>query len=224
MSIRIHGVVVAALVAATQAPWAAACTSNPPAPPPRFWVKNHGFDQNENAWKVWVGQEVSLFPPTTSVTCACGLNLATPGGTALPPGVSVKEAGVFIVNLLTHEMTPVFNFEFQANPTTTSALAGLSPGGSWFGLTSSVAPFVPDPLPPGFVYKLLFLVNVDGALGGFNALGRIGAGLADPNGVPDPSEFHFFSPLNRSMWLPTPGGAALALAAMLVGVPRRRRA
>lgn len=211
-----------ALVGAVATP-ALACTGDPPVPPPSFWVQYHGFDPGKNAHEIWVGQEVSLFPPPGPVVCACGLNI-TPavGGPPVGAGVSVKEAGVFIVNTATHEMTPVDSFAFGGNPTTTVGLEAASPGGTWFGLSSSVNPFVPPVLQPGFVFKLLFLVNVDANLGGFTVTGRLGAGLGDPNGSPNLEEFHFFSPLDQTIYLPSPGPTALLGLAGLSFCRRRR--
>lgn len=200
-----------------------ACTGEPPTPPPTFWVRYHGFDPNENAHKLWVGQEVSVFAPSSPVTCACGLNITGPAGAPVGPGVTVKDAGVFVVNTATHEMTPLADFSFGGNPNTTAGLNALSPGGTWFGLSSPVNPFSPPALPPGFVFKLLFLVNVDASLGGFTVTGRIGAGLGDPNGSPNPQEFHFFSPTDQTFFLPSPGAATLLAAGAGAAFARRRR-
>lgn len=202
-----------------------ACTSNPPQPPPSFWTSFLGYDPVKNTNDFLIGQEISLFPPATLTNCACGLGLRASGGgpVPLPPGsIAIKDAFVAIVDTSTHQFTALPNFTFFSNANATAGLAALQPGWSWLGLATTVLPFVPPQLAPGFVFKLLFTVNVAATVPLITLEGLVGAGEGNPNGGPNPTAFHFFSPENNSISVPAPGASGL-LAIALVAAARRRR-
>lgn len=222
------GLLLSAVTGCILTPHAAACTMNPPTPPPTFWigpVVNNGDDTAT----LTVGQKISIFPPLTITQCACGIGLGSTGQ-PLPGGVSVSRVRIVSVGPNDEIISELGEFApLLMNSNTSAGLAGGSgatPGATWFGFTGQIAPFDPM-LPPGAtMFKMLFdIVLPKIILPNFSIPGQLAGGTADPNGFPDFSGPHattYFAPVNDRI-VPAPGAVALALVACAAAGSHRRR-
>lgn len=207
---------------------AGACVMRPHVDPPAFWVSPL-MDNGNGSFTATVGSVVSLFPPTSSTNCVCGLGLGSTDNPA-PAGLSVTNPRVVAVGPADVILFTLPNFNTLApNANTTLGLGtspGSAPGATWFGFGGVVLPFDPPPLPPGGMWKLLFDVTLPvTALPSWNRKfpGQLAGGTGDDNFTPILGGDHptnFFQPLNNAV--PTPAGATMLLVAG-AGLLRRRR-
>lgn len=106
-----------------------------------------------------------LIAPGSPTNCVAGIGLGSESA-PLPSGVNVTGASIAIVNQLTREATPLTQFNFTANATTT---AGMSLGSSvstepqpifasatWFGFLSPVSAFTAPTLGANEQFELQF--------------------------------------------------------------------
>ncbi|MCG8403911.1 MAG: PEP-CTERM sorting domain-containing protein [Phycisphaerales bacterium] len=208
---------------------AKACGRPLPQPMP-VWVVNHGnIDMDPNI-EVWVGQQISLFPPGSPTTCSCGLGL---GSTAqpLPPGITVEGVRFTITNTVTHQNVIIPEFSaLLADVDATNGWqggAGANPGSTWFGFSGLVPAFTTlPPLDTNEVYKLWFELDVQPPLLGTLLDVQFGSGKGTPGGSPDfdaphdPATYGFVS----EVIIPEPATLSLLAVGAVIFARKRRTA
>ncbi|MBD2417240.1 hypothetical protein H6G54_05845 [Anabaena cylindrica FACHB-243] len=181
---------------------AAACVMAPPLPPPNIWIDFHGDTDNNGKQEFWIGQEVSLFPPTSPTNCKCGLGL---GNLTNPLSGMVNVLGVMITktNILTHISEVLQPFTpLQPNSNVATQLANdprANPGATWFGFGGLINAFNPPVLGLNEVIKLWFEVETPKPqlLNGLQI--QFAGGSDDPS-----HEIEFFAPINDTISVPEP--------------------
>lgn len=205
------------------APQALACFSDPPDPPPTFWIESLGDTDMDGGVNFLLAQEVSLFNANITTPCSCGLGIEG----AIPPGFAVVDVGLEIWNKTTGERAPIGEFNaLNPGPQFSAAYNTLrdGTGETWFGFGGFVPTFVTPILGENEVLKVVFEIDVVGGIETLRTLrGTVGAGMGDGNALPQVDGDHpvmFFSPLENT--LPSPATAS-ALALLGLGAVRRRR-
>ena len=118
--------------------------------------------------------ESTLVPPTASTTCTAGIGLGTLSNPA-PAGLNVTAMAIVIVNTSDGSRTPLPAFSFAPSGTTSAGLTAGSgsstvpntnplAGGTWFGFSSLVDPFVLPSLGPDEFTAFQFDLELPAAL------------------------------------------------------------
>lgn len=179
---------LAVLVSSVNIRSALACTApTPPTPKnPEIEIEPEweDYDSVRDRLLYKIAVEVEVASPTQLTTCQCGLGIGTTT-TPAPDSFDVVAAAVAIRpdSGLDNDFDPFDGFGGDGSVSSTMAnLPGFAPGGTAFGFSAQVNPFIPPVLNPGERLIMAFLVEF--APADFDAISgnfmQFAAGSTDP--------------------------------------------